>query len=189
MKQRTALVWLAVGTLGLLTSCSKPSEPGDSRALPSSGASTPVVASAPPPAPTPPSTGPRQYSGNVEVTRSEPRLTEKQGAPSAWAKDDGKRLAGPVTLEVAIAATGEVTGTLTGALGELSLTGAFEEQTLRAVLVNADRSRETIQNGVVIATEKDGKLAGTLTAATGDGLVQRRGTLSLSRSSAAPSGT
>jgi hypothetical protein len=186
MKQRTALVWFAVGTLVLFTSCSKVSEPGERHALPSPSVSVPLVASSPPPAPTPASAGPREYSGSVEVTRSEPRLTEKQGAPSAWAKDDGQRFAGPVTLKVVIAATGEVTGTLTGALGELSLTGAFDEQTLRAVLVNADRSRETIQNGVVIATEKDGRLSGTLTAATGDGLFQRKGTLSLSRASAAP---
>ncbi len=171
------------GVLAFLSSCSKPAEPDGSRTAPAPSAQALQAATT---APNPPLAGPKRYAGKVEVARIEPRLTDKQGAPSAWAKDDGSRLTGPVAIEVTIAASGEANGTLTGALGTLTLTGALDGQTLRAVLVNTDRSRELIQNGVLLATEKDNQVSGTLTAATGDGLLRRGGTVTLTRSPTAP---
>jgi hypothetical protein len=177
--------WLAAAALTCaLGGCGKAAPTEEAKPAACATPSAAPLANHAPSAAEKPTSGGR-YEGTFEVKRHAPGLSTKQGAPAAWEKDDGKLLAGTGQLRLEIAADGTVTGTANGALGELSLRGRLEQETLRATLHNSASDPTLIQNGVLMATLSGKSLTGTLRAATGDGLLQREATVTLSKS---PSG-
>lgn len=127
-----------------------------------------------------------RYQGTYDVKRHVAQLSTKQGAPTGWEKDEGKLLAGSGEMTLDVAPGGRVSGTIRGPLGDLTLRGVLDGQTLRATLHNALHEPTAIQSGFVVATLATGALTGSMRAGTGDGLIQREGTVALKK---APSGS
>jgi hypothetical protein len=120
-----------------------------------------------------------RYTGTYAVSPTKAAITQKEGAPAQWEKDDGKGLAGQGEITLEVAADNLISGTVKGPLGEQTLRGSCDETTLRAELDTASGDPTSIKNGVLLA-ELNGDIAnGTLAAATGDSLVRRSGTVSL----------
>jgi hypothetical protein len=72
-----------------------------------------------------------------------------------------------------------VTGSAKGALGQQTLRGSCVENTLRVQLVAMGAESNSIQNAFILADLSGDQATGTLTAATGDGLVRRSGAVTL----------
>jgi hypothetical protein len=140
---------------------------------------------------TTPSTAPaesgqnRAFSGSFAAQVNPSATTNKEGAPQAWSKDDGKKFTGDGKLTLEIAANGAVQGKLSGALGDLLLRGKLTGDDLRAVIVTSggetgaevSKSVARIQNGTLVMARAGNGFKGTLTAATGDSQILRRAEL------------
>jgi hypothetical protein len=100
------------------------------------------------------------------------------GGVKEWKTDDGKQASGPGQLALQVAADGTVSGSGTGALGELSVLGRFEDD--RATLTLTPATPGGL-HGVVVATREGEGLKGMLSASSGDSLQVRRADVTLSR--------
>lgn len=179
-----------LSVLLLTCACSK-STPGSGQPMASSTSSAVSTTS---PAPNAPSATAKlpdsqaawyggHWKGEFVAAKRQPGLSAKEGAPAAWDKDDGKRFAGPSTLEVNVDSSGNVTGRVTGALGDLAVRGKIDGDELRANLVPKTQDVATIQNGYVVLTHEADSLKGRLSAATGDALVMRHSEMTLKKDS------
>ncbi len=106
------------------------------------------------------------------------RVEVPVGGVKAWKDDDGKLASGDGKLSLQAAADGSVSGTASGALGELSVVGH----------VDGDRVTLTLHSpqpdgfhGVILATQTPEGLSGTLSASTGDSLQVRQAKVTLTR--------
>jgi|GEM_PF-3260434 len=180
--------WLGVTALALVCFCPTCKQSATSDA-PAPGASAAPPASAVVPAPAAQSDAPPQpgsacagkYQGEYRVTAIQSDLSKKQGAPEQWEKDDGKALAGKGALTLLVGPDNVVSGTADGALGQQTLRGACDENTLRVQLDAASAESTTIKNAYLIAELSGSEASGTLTAATGDSLIRRAGPVTLRR--------
>ncbi len=123
-----------------------------------------------------------RYTGTYTVSATKAAISQKEGAPGQWEKDDGKALSGQGEIALEVAADNLISGTAKGPLGEQTLRGSCDETTLRVELDTASADATSIKNAVLLAELSGTTVSGTLSAATGDSLVRRSGTVSLSKS-------
>ena len=100
------------------------------------------------------------------------------GAAKEWKTDDGKQASGEGKLALQAAADGSVTGTATGALGELLVVGHVEGD--RATLTLNSAQSDGF-HGVVLASQTPEGMSGTLSASSGDSLRVRQAKVTLTR--------
>jgi hypothetical protein len=98
--------------------------------------------------------------------------TKKGEGLKAWADDAGNEDAGKGALALDVKPDGEITGTATGALGEMTATGQVDEDTFRVTLRPAKPS-ETAYQGFFLAKREGDVLKGRLQASSGDSLKVR----------------
>jgi len=122
-----------------------------------------------------------QYQGTYTVAPTKADITQKEGAPAAWDKDDGKALSGPGEIALKVDADNVVSGTAKGALGQQTLRGSCDENTLRIQLDSANSESNSVQNAIIVAQFSGAEATGNLMAATGDSLVRRSGSVSLKK--------
>lgn len=175
------LGWLLL--LGVFCGACQKSDP----AATSQGPSAPSVASAAvAPAPSIPTAVRKsasncagQYTGTYAVAATKADINQKDGAPAQWDKDDGKLLAGQGEITLKVADDNLISGTAKGVLGEQTLRGLCDENTLRVELDTPSGDPKSVKNAVLLAVLNGDQASGTLIAATGDSLVRRSGTVSL----------
>lgn len=122
------------------------------------------------------------WKGEFVAAKRQAVTSTKEGAPAAWDKDDGTRLAGPSSVEIIVDSASNVTGSVKGSLGELGVRGKVEGEELRASLVPKNDDLTAIQNGYLVMTHEADTLKGRLSAASGDALVLRHGEMTLKKS-------
>ena len=138
-----------------------------------------VVSSAPSSAPSPHALG-GPWSGSYRAARHLVQMEKKEALP-AWAKDDQKQGVGEGKLELVIGPNGTVSGTSSGPLGELVVSGRAEGGAVRATLVPRDPSAEGAFRGYLVAQAAGDRIQGQLQVSSGDGTLVRRASLDLGR--------
>ncbi len=181
-ERRTLLLVLFFA--GFCPTCNrvKPDELKPPKAPAETAASSTVVVAAPMPSlpePQPRSACAGKYQGQYAVTGVKSDLTRKDGAPERWGSDDGQTLAGSGELTLVVDPQNIITGSAKGALGQQTLRGSCDENTLRAQLDTLGDSDEQIQNAVLVAGLTGDQASGTLAAGTGNSLIRRTGTVTL----------
>ena len=122
-----------------------------------------------------------RWFGSYESRRYEIKMTRSEGAVREWADDAGTHGQGPGAITLDIDADGRATGTATGALGDMVVTGMIDEDALTLDLRATATDPAKLFNGFVVAKRKDKTLTGTLQASSGTGLLVRDGTVTFSR--------
>lgn len=106
------------------------------------------------------------------------RIELPAGGLKEWKQDDGKKASGEGKLSLEAKPDGSVTGTATGALGELAVSGQVDGD--RAALTLTSAAPEGF-HGVILATQAPEGMKGTLNASSGDSLQVRQAAVTLSR--------
>jgi hypothetical protein len=106
------------------------------------------------------------------------RLELPVGGIKEWKQDDGKKSSGEGKLSLEAGPDGGVTGTATGALGELTVAGRIEGDRAALTLTSAQADGF---HGVILATQTAEGLKGTLSASSGDSLQVRQASVTLTR--------
>jgi hypothetical protein len=106
------------------------------------------------------------------------RVEVPVGGVKEWKLDDGKQASGAGKLSLEAAADGSVTGSASGALGELEISGRVDGD--RAALMLASGEPNGF-HGVILASQAPEGMKGTLTASSADSLQVRRASVLLSR--------
>ena len=115
------------------------------------------------------------FKSELAKVTLEPGVSDK-----AWASDKGDAAVGEGTIELTIAESGLVKGTLKGALGELLIAGMAEGDVVNGTFT-AERPEPATFSGTIELANKAGVLEGELRASSGDAKLVRRGTLSLKK--------
>jgi hypothetical protein len=106
------------------------------------------------------------------------RLEVPVGGVKEWKQDDGQKSSGAGLLSFEAGPDGGVTGTATGALGELTVAGRIEGDRAALTLTSAQADGF---HGVILASQTPEGLKGTLSASSGDSLQVRRASVTLTR--------
>jgi len=106
------------------------------------------------------------------------RIELAAGGVKEWKQDDGKLSSGPGKLELQIAADGAVSGSASGALGDLQVTGHAEADRVALTLTSASPDGF---HGFVLASQAADGMQGTLSASSADSLQVRQAAVTLSR--------
>jgi hypothetical protein len=106
------------------------------------------------------------------------RLEVPVGGVKAWKEDDGKAASGEGKLSFDAAPDGSVTGSATGALGNLAVSGHIDGERAALVLSAAEPAGF---HGVILASQTPDGMQGTLSASSGDSLQARQGSVAISR--------
>jgi hypothetical protein len=122
-----------------------------------------------------------KYQGQYTVAPVKSNLTRKEGAPEKWESDDGQALAGNGELTLEVDPQNIITGSAKGALGQQTLRGSCDANTLRARFDATGDSTDQIQNAFLVADLTGDQASGSLSAATGNSLIRRTGTVTLRR--------
>ena len=160
--------------LPLLVACQK-SPSGEAAPAPSGSVAPAAAAPSAPPAPVQAwYEGAWQGAFQAELFRVELPV----GGVKEWKQDDGKHATGPGTLKLEIGRDGHVSGSASGALGELIASGQADTDRLALSLSSATPDGF---HGVVLATQTPDGMRGTLSASSADSLVVRKGDVTLTR--------
>ena len=108
------------------------------------------------------------------------RIEVPAGSVKAWKDDDGKQASGEGKLSLQVAADGSVSGTASGALGELTVVGHVDGDRATLTLTSASGQPDGF-HGVILASQTPEGMAGTLSASTGDSLRARQAKVTLAR--------
>lgn len=106
------------------------------------------------------------------------RVEVPLGGAKEWKTDLGKQASGEGKLSLQAAADGSVTGTSSGALGELSVVGQVDGD--RATLTLAGPQADGF-HGVSLVSRTPEGMSGTLSASSGDSLQVRQAKVTLTR--------
>jgi len=106
------------------------------------------------------------------------RIEMQAGGLKEWKNDDGKKASGEGKLSLEAGPDGTVTGTVSGALGDLSVAGRVDGD--RAALTLTSPQPDGF-HGVILASQTPEGMKGTLNASSGDSLQVRQATVTLSR--------
>ncbi len=106
------------------------------------------------------------------------RIELAVGGVKEWKKDDGSQASGQGKLSLQAAADGSVTGTATGALGELAVSGRVDGD--RAALTLSSATPDGF-HGVILAAQSPDGMKGTLNASSGNSLQVRQASVTLAR--------
>lgn len=171
---------LALASLGLFACDREKASPAAS-AAPSAAAPSAQASAKPPEKPW----FEGEWHATLDVQRHQIEQTKQEGKIKAWAEDDAKAT-GKGDMKLTIDGTGNVTGSVTGPLGELAAAGMLDENTLRVRFQpkQAELPPPEIFNGVLLAEKSGEGFAGDLQASSGDSLVVRKASVVLTKQGA-----
>lgn len=106
------------------------------------------------------------------------RVELATGGVKEWKQDDGKKSTGGGKLSLEAGSDGGVTGTASGALGDLTVAGRFDGD--RAALTLTSTQPDGF-HGVILASQTAEGLKGTLNASSADSLRVRQASVTLTR--------
>lgn len=106
------------------------------------------------------------------------RIELPAGGVKEWKNDDGKKASGEGKLLLEAGPDGSVSGTASGALGDLTIAGQVDGD--RAALTLTSAQPEGF-HGVILATQTPEGMKGTLNASSGDSLQVRQAAVTLTR--------
>ena len=124
------------------------------------------------------------WSGRYEAQHYLIEMSKEEGVVRQWKDDDGKHHSGDGTLSLTIAESGTVSGTSSGALGDLVATGFAESDSVRVAL-RPKLATDRAFTGTLVLKPNADKLEGSLQASSGDSLTVRDAPVSLTRGAAA----
>ena len=159
-----------------VSACKKSGPAAEAAASASAAQAAPSLVSA---APAPNALG-GTWSGSYRAAHHLVQMDKNEALP-AWAKDDQKQGVGEGKLELVIDPNGTVSGTSTGPLGELVVSGRAEDGVVRATLVPRDPSAEGSFQGYLVGRPAGDRIQGQLQVSSGDGAVVRRAPVDLGR--------
>ena len=140
-----------------------------SAAIPAPSASATVKANA-----GPAGTWEGTYEAKKGAVSLPPKVKDK-----ALAADDGKKAAGPGTVEITIGAEGDVRGTMKGALGGGLITGKAEGGMLSTSVSPEDPRAPDAMFGVLVGTIKGDVIEGVIRVAGPDATIVREAPITL----------
>lgn len=145
--------------------------PEPSASLATAASAAPSASAAPPAA---------WYQGTWQGTyKAELRRIELAvGGVREWKKDDGSQASGDGTLSLEVEADGSVSGTAGGALGAQTVSGRIEGEHVALSLLPSETNGF---QGTLLAARTPEGIQGTLSASTGDSLVVRQASVTLSK--------
>lgn len=106
------------------------------------------------------------------------RIEVASGGVKEWKQDDGKKSSGVGLLSLVAGPDGVVTGSATGALGELAVAGRIDGDRAALTLTSAQPDGF---HGVILASQTPDGLKGTLNASSADSLLVRQASVTLMR--------
>ena len=106
------------------------------------------------------------------------RIELPAGGVKEWKQDDGKKSSGEGKLSLQAGPDATVTGSASGALGELAVAGHVDGDRMTLTLTP---SQNDGFHGVILATQTPEGMKGTLSASTADSLQVRQGSVTLTR--------
>jgi hypothetical protein len=106
------------------------------------------------------------------------RIELATGGVKEWKQDDGKPASGPGQLKLVVSADGSVSGSASGALGELAVNGHVDGDRAALTLASADPDGF---HGFVMATQTPEGMQGTLNASSADSLQVRQAKVTFTR--------
>ena len=106
------------------------------------------------------------------------RLQTAAGGVKQWKDDDGSKASGEGKLSLEATADGTVTGSASGPLGEQRVAGRVEGDRVSLSLIPTEAEGF---RGVILASQQEGGMKGTLNVATGDSLTARQASVTLAR--------
>lgn len=180
--------WLAaVLALPAAVACDRPTEPVGTTPTSSASPSTSASAAAPPKDDAvSPHAG--TWAGTFEAKKADVSVPNGVRYP-VWKDEPGDEARGKATLTLVVDRAGQVTGESSGSLGNLLVSGSFEEGALYAQLRPSKPGQGLAMRGLL-----NGKLAGpsggaevldaTLRVSNHDGTIARQATVKLSRADA-----
>ncbi len=179
---RRRAAWSLLVLLGVcLSGCKEDQAPASN----SSASASAQASAGPPPKPKPWYEG--SWSAEYDATHYLIEMEAKEGAIRNWKDDDGKSGSGKGKINLTIDEAGDVSGKLTGALGEMDATGSVEGEVLSVRLTPVDESAK-ITTAFFLADKKGEALEGKLQASSGDSLVVRDAKLKLTKGGLDPAG-
>jgi hypothetical protein len=182
--RRIAIVGVLV--LGALA-CARDQEKAPPPATTEAAAATPKpggqAAEKPSPATAPsPAPGQSELAGQWEGRYDAKKATITLPAKvKEFGTDDGKSAVGAGTVDLAVLATGDVRGKLSGALGAGTITGKLDGAMIRASVQPEDPYAARAMSGVFIGEQKGDVIACELHVAGPDGTVIRESVVELRR--------
>ena len=124
--------------------------------------------------------------GYVRCAPLPDRDDEKEGAVREWEGDKGEAHSGKGQLTLRIAEDGTVSGSSSGALGELAITGEFDGEHLRLQLSPSNPEKQPAFLGHLLAERKGEIFKGRIQASSGDSLTVRDAPVELRPKTANP---
>ena len=111
------------------------------------------------------------------------RRSPKAAKEKTWAEDPGSAAVGTGTLELSIVEPrGETRGDAKGALGEMTISGAFDHDELRANLVpKAPKGPDAMTGFMELKTTAPGTMAGTMRVSSRDARIVREASVTLTK--------
>jgi len=106
------------------------------------------------------------------------RVETAAGGVKEWKQDEGKAGSGEGKLALEAAPDGSVTGSASGALGNLAVSGHVDGDRVALVLGSAEPAGF---HGVILASQTPDGMQGTLNASSGDSLQARQAKVTISR--------
>jgi hypothetical protein len=161
--------------LALVLACQNASKDQATAQAPAPGS---AAASAAPRGPTTPAAAWYEGSWQGGYKAELHRIETSAGGVKEWKKDDGTQSSGEGKLSLEAKADGTVSGKASGALGEQSVSGRIEGESVALKLTPADANGF---QGVILASQAPEGIKGTLSVSTGDSLVVRKADVTLSK--------
>jgi hypothetical protein len=114
-----------------------------------------------------------EWTGTYDARHYLIEMSKKEGAVREWEADKGEAHSGKGELLLRIAEDGSVSGSSTGPLGELVITGEFDGERLRLRLSPVNPEKQPAFFGHLLAERKGEVFKGRLQASSGDSLTVR----------------
>jgi hypothetical protein len=105
----------------------------------------------------------------------------KNAKEKTWKQDPGTASVGPVTVDLLVSQPrGDASGTVTGALGDLVVSGTFDGTDFRASLAPKNPNAPDAMTGFLTARVEGGVLKGEIRVSSRDGKIVREASGDLS---------
>ncbi len=167
----------ALLALGCVVALGCKKEPQPSGAAASAASSAPLASAAPPQKVLPWYAG--AWTGSYEAAQN--KLEPAPGALREWGKDDGSKGSGKGTLKLSIDEQGVLQGESEGALGNHTVTGTADAETIRITFEPKQPGDLTTFRGTAVVRRDGDAVRGPLKAGSGDGTTLRQANLELRR--------
>lgn len=171
----------------LLSGCGEApgSSPSAQPVASTAGSAPPTIAATASASSSAPASGPASplagaWRGTFDAKKATVTLDMGVKEPT-WSADDGKAHAGKGEVELQVAADGTIKGSLRGSLGNATVAGTAEGDTLTMTFAPKESGDSEAISGVIALKLENAKLSGDLNASSGDATIVRTAKLELTR--------